>query len=211
MKKLSLQEIVNLNKYLNDIKKNKQYLEEVKNSFISEYNKVISERLVSPNESYVCYEEFLDEFEKRRYLSGKLQDEIDMVDGVLNELKIKENDTLIKLGEKTKDDLLTERVGEFLDKTLEKAERELLLIDTSLEEYETLKEIKEFEERFFSEDYSMEEKEKLKEDLNNIRDLRTNYDLLKSTKEEEILLLSNSRPDIKLVMKTKKLDNNSKK
>lgn len=211
MKILSLQEIVSLNKYLSDIKKNKQYLEEVKNSFISEYNKVISERLVSPNENYVSYDEYVDEFEKRRYLSGKLQDEIDMVDGVLNELKIKENDTLIKLGEKTPDDLLNERVGEFLDKTLEKAERELLLIDTSLEEYETLKEIKEFEERFFSEDYSMEEKEKLKEDLNNIRDLRTNFDLLKSTKEEEILLLSNSRPDIKLVMKTKKLDNNSKK
>ncbi len=211
MKKLSLQEIVSLNKYLNDIKKNKQYLEEVKNSFISEYNKVISERLVSPNENYVSYDEYVDEFEKRRYLSGKLQDEIDMVDGVLNELKIKENDTLIKLGEKTKDDLLKERVGEFLDKTLEKAERELLLIDTSLEEYETLKEIKEFEERFFSEDYSMEEKEKLKEDLNNIRDLRTNYDLLKSTKEEEILLLSNSRPDIKFVMKTKKKSDDFKK
>ena len=211
MKKLSLQEIVSLKKYLNDIKKNKQYLEEIKNSFISEYNKVISERLVSPNENYVSYDEYVDEFEKRRYLSGKLQDEIDMVDGVLNELKIKENDTLIKLGEKTKDDLLKERVGEFLDKTLEKAERELLLIDTSLEEYETLKEIKEFEERFFSEDYSMEEKEKLKEDLNNIRDLRTNYDLLKSTKEEEILLLSNSRPDIKLVMKTKKKSDDFKK
>ena len=159
MKKLSLQEIVSLNKYLSDIKKNKQYLEEVKNSFISEYNKVISERLVSPNENFVSYEEYVDEYEKRRYLSGKLQDEIDMVDGVLNELRIKENDTLIKLGEKTPDDLLKERVGVFLDKTLEKAERELLLIDTSLEEYETLKEIKEFEEKFFSGDYSMEEKE----------------------------------------------------
>ena len=211
MKKLSLQEIVSLNKYLSDIKKNKQYLEEVKNSFISEYNKVISERLVSPNENFVSYEEYVDEYEKRRYLSGKLQDEIDMVDGVLNELRIKENDTLIKLGEKTPDDLLKERVGVFLDKTLEKAERELLLIDTSLEEYETLKEIKEFEEKFFSGDYSMEEKEKLKEDLNNIRDLRTNFDLLKSTKEEEILLLSNSRPDIKIVMKTKKKSDDFKK
>lgn len=205
MKNLSLQEIKELNKYLDDIAENKQYLEEVKNTFISSYNDIISHRLVSPNDVMVSYEDFLDGYENRRYMASRVKDEIEMIDSVLNQLKIKENDTLIKLGEKTPDDLLRERVEELVDITIERAERDLLLIDTSLEEYETLKDIKEFEEKYFSDDYSSEEKQQLKEDLINIRDLRMNLDLLKSTKEEEILLFSNSKPDIKVVQKTKNL------
>ncbi len=205
MKNLSRQEIKELNKYLDDIAENKHYLEDVKNSFISTYNDIISQRLVSPNDVKVSYEEFLDEYENRRYMAARVTDEIEMIDSVLNQLKIKENDTLIRLGKKTPDDLLKERVEELVDITIERAERDLLLIDTSLEEYETLAEIKEFEEKYFSEEYSEEEKQQLKEDLTNIRDLRMNLDLLKSTKEEEILLFSNSKPDIKLNQKTKNL------
>ena len=211
MKKLSLEEIQELSKYLKDIEENKHYLEEVKNSYISDYINLVTDRIVDANASFVDYEDFLNEFEKRRYLTGKVKDEIEIVDSVLNELKIKENDTLIRLGQKTSDDLLKERVGELLDRSLEKAERELLLIDISLEEYDALKEIKEFEEKYLSGDYSMEEKQQLKEELVDIRDIRMNYDLLKSTKEEEILLLSNARPDIKLVAKTKKINDNFKK
>lgn len=205
MKNLSRQEIKELNKYLDDIAENKHYLEEVKNSFISTYNDIISQRLVNPNDVKVSYEEFLDGYENRRYMAARVTDEIEMIDSVLNQLKIKENDTLIRLGKKTPDDLLKERVEELVDITIERAERDLLLIDTSLEEYETLAEIKEFEEKYFSEDYSEEEKEQLKDDLTKIKDLRMNLDLLKSTKEEEILLFSNSKPDIKLNQKTKNL------